>query len=38
MSMVRLPTKTSDGKANLHQGAIGAGLNLSNGWTNKRCH
>lgn len=34
MSMVRLPTRTSDGKANLHQGAIGAGLNLSNGWTN----
>lgn len=34
MSMVRLPTKASDGKANLHQGAIGAGLNLSNGWTN----
>jgi alpha-L-glutamate ligase-like protein len=34
MSMVRLPTKNSDGKANLHQGAIGAGLNLSNGSTN----
>jgi alpha-L-glutamate ligase-like protein len=34
MSMVRLPTKSSDGKANLHQGAIGAGLNLSNGSTN----
>lgn len=34
MSMVRLPTKSSDGKANLHQGAIGAGLNLLNGWTN----
>ena len=34
MSMVRLPTRSSDGKANLHQGAIGAGLNLSNGWTN----
>lgn len=34
MSMVRLPTKNSDGKANLHQGAIGAGLNLSNGYTN----
>lgn len=34
MSMVRLPTKSSDGKANLHQGAIGAGLNLSDGWTN----
>lgn len=34
MSMVRLPTKSSDGRANLHQGAIGAGLNLSNGRTN----
>lgn len=34
MSMVRLPTKASDGRANLHQGAIGAGLNLSNGWAN----
>ncbi|HXH30349.1 MAG TPA: alpha-L-glutamate ligase-like protein [Bacteriovoracaceae bacterium] len=34
MSMVRLPTRSSDGKANLHQGAIGAGLNLSDGTTN----
>ncbi len=34
MSMVRLPTKSSDGRANLHQGAIGAGLNLSDGSTN----
>lgn len=34
MSMVRLPTKSSDGRANLHQGAIGAGLNLKDGWTN----
>lgn len=34
MSMVRLPTKSSDGRANLHQGAIGAGLNLSNGQSN----
>jgi alpha-L-glutamate ligase-like protein len=34
MSMVRLPTKSSDGRANLHQGAIGAGLNLSDGRTN----
>lgn len=34
MSMVRLPTKLSDGKANLHQGAIGAGINLSDGSTN----
>lgn len=34
MSMVRLPTKSSDGRANLHQGAIGAGINLSDGRTN----
>jgi alpha-L-glutamate ligase-like protein len=34
MSMVRLPTKSSDGRANLHQGAIGAGLNLKDGRTN----
>lgn len=34
MSMVRLPTKDSDGKANLHQGAIGAGLNLKDGQSN----
>ncbi|MFL5785102.1 MAG: alpha-L-glutamate ligase-like protein [Bacteriovoracaceae bacterium] len=32
MSMVRLPTKASDGRANLHQGAIGAGLDMKNGW------
>lgn len=33
MSMVRLPTKKSDGKANLHQGAIGAGIDLKTGVT-----
>lgn len=33
MSMVRLPTRVSDGKANLHQGAIGAGIDLSTGKT-----
>jgi alpha-L-glutamate ligase-like protein len=33
MSMVRLPTRSSDGKANLHQGAIGAGIDLSTGQT-----
>jgi alpha-L-glutamate ligase-like protein len=33
MSMVRLPTKQSDGRANLHQGAIGAGIGLSRGLT-----
>ena len=33
MAMVRLPTRMSDGKANLHQGAIGAGINLNSGKT-----
>lgn len=33
MSMVRLPTRASDGKANLHQGAIGAGIDLGTGRT-----
>ncbi len=33
MSMVRLPTRMSGGKANLHQGAIGAGIDIANGTT-----
>ena len=33
MAMVRLPTRLSGGKANLHQGAIGVGVNLANGLT-----
>ena len=33
MAMVRLPTRASDGKANLHQGAVGAGINMSTGVT-----
>ncbi|MHB8203294.1 MAG: alpha-L-glutamate ligase-like protein [Desulfomonilaceae bacterium] len=33
MAMVRLPTKESDGKANLHQGAIGVGICMSRGMT-----
>lgn len=33
MAMVRLPTRLSGGKANLHQGAIGTGVNMSNGLT-----
>lgn len=32
-SMVRLPTRQSDGKANLHQGAVGAGIDLLRGQT-----
>ena len=31
MGMLRLPTRESDGKANLHQGGIGVGINLENG-------
>jgi alpha-L-glutamate ligase-like protein len=33
MAMVRLPTRASDGKANLHQGAVGAGVCMSSGET-----
>ena len=33
MSMVRLPTRMSGGKANLHQGAIGAGIDIASGKT-----
>ena len=33
MAMVRLPTRNSDGKANLHQGAVGAGIDISTGRT-----
>lgn len=33
MAMVRLPTRMSDGKANLHQGAIGAGIDIATGKT-----
>lgn len=31
MAMLRLATQTSDGKANLHQGAVGVGLDLATG-------
>ena len=33
MSMLRLPTRSSGGKANLHQGAIGAGIDICSGLT-----
>ncbi len=33
MAMVRLPTRASDGKANLHQGAVGAGIDMAAGLT-----
>jgi len=32
-AMLRLPTKESEGKSNLHQGAIGAGIDLATGIT-----
>lgn len=35
MSMLRLPTRQSSGKANLHQGAIGVGVDLATGKTLK---
>lgn len=31
MAMMRLSTAASDGKANLHQGAVGVGINIKNG-------
>jgi alpha-L-glutamate ligase-like protein len=34
MAMLRLPTKESNGRANLHQGGIGAGIDLATGRTN----
>jgi alpha-L-glutamate ligase-like protein len=33
MAMVRLPTRMSRGKANLHQGALGAGIDMATGTT-----
>jgi len=33
MAMLRLPTRESDGKANLHQGAIGVGIDMATGVT-----
>jgi len=33
MAMIRLPTRQSDGRANLHQGAIGAGIDMASGKT-----
>lgn len=34
MSMTRLPTRRSRGRANLHQGAVGAGIEIDTGLTN----
>jgi alpha-L-glutamate ligase-like protein len=33
MAMLRLPTEQSDGKANLHQGGVGVGIDLKTGLT-----
>jgi alpha-L-glutamate ligase-like protein len=33
MAMARLPTRMSDGKANLHKGAVGAGVDIGSGET-----
>ena len=33
MAMLRLPTKASNGRANLHQGGIGTGIDLESGLT-----
>lgn len=38
MAMVRLPTEASDGKANLHRGAIGAGIDIGSGITLTAVH
>ena len=33
MAMMRLPTRRSDGRANLHQGAVGVGIDIAEGVT-----
>jgi alpha-L-glutamate ligase-like protein len=38
MAMLRLPTKESKGKANLHDGAIGVGIDLATGQTLSAIH
>ncbi len=35
MAMLRLPTKESNGRANLHQGGIGTGVDLASGLTHR---
>lgn len=35
MAMLRLPTKESSGRANLHQGAVGVGVDIATGITTK---
>ncbi len=38
LAMLRLPTRASDGKANLHQGALGLGIHLESGKTRHAIH
>ncbi len=39
MAMLRLPTRSSDGRANLHQGAVGVGIDMASGSTTYAvCH
>lgn len=38
MGMLRLPTRVSDGKANLHRGAIGVGIDIAKGMTLTAVH
>jgi alpha-L-glutamate ligase-like protein len=38
MAMTRLPTRASDGKANIHAGAIGAGIDIGRGMTIAAVH
>lgn len=38
MAMLRLPTRSSDGKANLHLGGIGVGIDLATGITTSAVH
>lgn len=37
MAMLRLPTKESEGRANVHQGAIAAGIDIASGETIAAC-
>ncbi len=37
MSMTRVPTRQSDGKANLHQGALGIAIDIGSGVTTHAC-
>jgi alpha-L-glutamate ligase-like protein len=38
MAMLRLPTRESSGRANLHQGAIGVGIDMATGRTTNATH